>query len=295
MGILRSKDGTIAISGNSVLTHASRCDPKAATVAELLASDHMARPVLDMSFGGQVLDETVHYAALALRRAQITDVVAMISLFSLNDWNPLDLRRLILFKAIDPAESVQSVGDRFRSAFTLEANTPPALAAFDYRGQHYPSYDEIKARYFAAEKDRMPCPEDDGGDRNFIEAYYNHSYLGGPILEQNLAMLQGLGRDAAARGKRLHIVLLPIDYGLIESMQGDMADQIRQRAATVVTRLQQEGLSVVDLSGQVASSNFADRWCACGHLLLQGREQVSAATADALTAPKAAMRDISAP
>jgi hypothetical protein len=49
---------------------------------------------------------------------------------------------------------------------------------------------------------------------------------------------------------------------------------LRERLGHVLRFFAAERLSFVDLSLELSNAHFADRWCACGHLLDSGRLHV---------------------
>ena len=51
------------------------------------------------------------------------------------------------------------------------------------------------------------------------------------------------------------------------ALQGDIAGLVQTLAA--------DGVTAMDLSASLPNSDFADRWCACGHLLDTGRVAVA--------------------
>jgi hypothetical protein len=266
-------DASIAVVGNSVVDHSSKCDRVSASIPELL-SVYSGMRVVDLSSSGQLLEESSAYAGIVLRNSGVTTIVVLLSYASLADnWAPSLQRASFL--------DVLSVGKPFpldavvRGAGGIRGRVLRAHEAFEYNGTKYPDYEGIKARYLETERAAMPCPENNGINRSFIEAYYYHLYHQAAPDDHNLAALVNLSTEARDHGKRVLIAIMPIDYELIDSLDLNKSLQLRQRVWQVVKTLRESGLEVIDSSATLPNDRFADRWCACGHLLLAGRSSVA--------------------
>jgi len=273
---------TVSIAGNSVLGHVSKCDQDTRSIPRMLADD-IHQPVLDLSFGGQSIDEEATLAMAALRNPRIETVVFPISIFELVEWDTEPVRIYALSRLIGPKLHAASLAERAASPGRFSGASHHSEAAFDYNGQHYPDYDHAKTMFFDQEKALMPCPENDGADARLITASYHHGYLEYPILRDDMALISSLGKEATRLGKSMWFVVLPIDYQLLEKLDGPSATLLRGRATALVAALGADGLNVIDLSASVPNGDFADRWCACGHLLAPGRADVAGRIAQSLS------------
>jgi hypothetical protein len=277
-----STQARTSIVGNSVLSHASRCDEDPRTLPQMLATD-IGQPVLDLSFPGQSLDQAVNLAAIALRNPRTDVVVVPVSLFELFEWDDLSWRAYLMFRLINPAIVARSLTARLLGPEDT-ATSHPIESAFSYAGRDYPDYDLLKATYFTPENAAMPCPENDGVNRDFIAANYHHMYFDFPVASDAIRMLASLGEEARRRDRSLLLVLMPIDSDLIARLDVAGAAALHDTVAHAVDALASRGLHVLDLSASVANAHFADRWCACGHLQDSGRLEVARRIGQALTA-----------
>lgn len=269
-----ASSATVSIAGNSVLSHVSKCDQDSRSLPRMLADD-IRRPVLDLSFPGQSIEEEATLAMASLRNRKIRTVVFPISLFELVDWDTEPVRIYVLSRLIGPKLHAAGLTERAASAGRFSGESHHTEAAFDYNGQHYPDYAHVKAAYFDQEKALMPCPENDGTDVKFITALYHHDYVEYPILRDDMGLISSLGKEAIRLRKSLRFVILPIDYELLEKLDDPSATLLRARVAELTAALGADGLEVIDLSASVPNGAFADRWCACGHLLAPGRAEVA--------------------
>ena len=261
----------VSIIGNSVLSHTSRCDRDSRSLVSILADD-LRQPVLDLSFNGQSLSEAANFAAASLKNPHIQTVIFPVSLFEFVDWDTDPIRTYALFKLLNPDLDAASLTERVLSPGRFSGQESSLHAAFDYDGIHYPDYDGIKQRYMSYERDMMRCPEDNGVNLNFVAASYHHILMQFPILDKPLSLVSSLGKDAAQRRKSLVVVILPIDFELIAKLGVPDLNALRTKVDHVVQTLSADGLRVVDLSASLHNNDFADRWCACGHLVETGRQ-----------------------
>ncbi len=271
----------LVVTGNSAAVTASPCDSSARNIPDLL-SDSIHRGNLDLAYPGQTLTESASLAALSMRTRAPKDVVALLSYFEFEEWDNLDLQQYLLTRLASPGLAAEPWLGRLLSGCAVSGEPHRRYQPFSYGGQDYPAYDRLAATTFEAERSAMPCPENDGSNRAFLEAHYYQQYVHFPPNPRNVELLGSLQRIASKAGKRLWIVLMPIDYEQLGRMQPDVTGLVRQRADEVIAALRGQGLAVIDLSGLVENSDFADRWCACGHLQLAGRKTVAAALGDRL-------------
>jgi hypothetical protein len=274
---------TIVMVGNSVIDHSSKCDPDARTIAQLTAAD-TDKSVADISNSAQLLDESLSYAGVALRNSNVETIILPVAYYSLMDrWMPSIQRGSYLnLVSLNPTK-FDLMGNLLSSGIAgqdLSTHVP-----FVYRGHSYPDYNGIKTSYFQRERDTMSCPEDDGKDRTFLAAYYHHVYVDPPVLDRNIRAVESFVREAEKMGVRVEVVLLPIDYELMEALIPSEVPTVQHNVGRVVSVLSNLGVQVLDLTGIVPNAEFADRWCACGHLQINGRKRVAAALAADIAAP----------
>ena len=175
---------------------------------------------------------------------------------------------------------INSLLDRFGSGVFVTGATPLSQQPFSYRGKSYPDYAHLASSYYAEEKNAETCPERFGVNRSFIEANYWKAYLLPPVEDTYFTDLSLLQREASERGNRLIYVLLPIDFEDVESLDSELAENIRLRLKYLRQRLTSAGVEWLDLAETLPASAFADRYCACGHMGAAGREFVAAAARD---------------
>ena len=271
----------IAIAGNSVIGYVSRCDSDKRTLQAMI-QDQMGKKTTDLDYGGESLDDSIQYAATALHNPRNRTVIVLLSLFDIQRWNEGNLQRYLFFKLLNPSLDEASLRSRFHLKSILTGEGDPLTSAFRYKGTDYPDYVHIWDTYFERESGGISCPEGDGRDLRFIEAYYYHSYLGFPVQVENYNLLKSLQDDARRSGKQLLLVISPIDYTLIAKLNPDIATGVRRRNSSVFHALTERKINVLDLGDALQGEDFAGRYCACGHLAESGRRKVALAIGDAL-------------
>lgn len=279
--VVRSQ-APVTLVGNSAIRHHSRCDADPRGIGERLG-EALGQPVVDLSDGGQTLEQGANLAAVALRARPGGTLVVPLSLFDFADWDVLPLQETLAWRTLNPALPAPPLTDRLRAGRLLQGLEPATRAAFTHRGEAYPGYESVKTRWFAAEQRAMRCPETDGQDLRFIEAFHAFQYAQLPVHAEALALLRALARQARDRGTRTLWVLMPVDLPLMAAMDPTLADAVRARLQTLRERLAEADFAVLDLSDAVPREAFADRWCACGHLLEAGRQTVAQRIAQALS------------
>lgn len=269
----------IAVVGTSVVAHVSSCDADKRGIAEMLRDDS-GRNTIDLSFGGQVFSDSLNFATLALRSPNVSSVVYFLSTSQLLNEDDTSLQAQLFFRLASGSYHANDLVGRLRRGDGLTAAPQVYQTPFTYKGASYPDYNGRKTQFFAVEKQRQACPESLGHNRTFIEAGYWNSYARADARANNtddLARLAALGRSL---GKRVLLVVLPIDFQDIESLNPELGQTVRQSATTLSASLREAGVDTVDLSDLGPGDLFSDRWCACGHLLADGRQRVAeAATA----------------
>jgi hypothetical protein len=274
---------SLAISGSSLVNATSNCDRDSRNLAVMLGHNYGA-PALDLSYGMQTLNESVNFAAMAIRNPHVQQIVVALPLTSFGGWDENDLHEYLFFRAVNPALPAETLVERMRAGAFQGGHIDPVLREFQYRGTRYPDYNGLKALYFARAKAAMGCPESDGGNVAFLEAYYDHQYVGLKLREENFGLIASLSQSARRSGKEVYVVMMPLDYELMKRLNPSIVDGARSQVAYVTGRLRLLDVDVVDISDTLSNSDFADRWCGCGHLQETGRSKVAAMIADALKA-----------
>lgn len=275
-----ARDAEVAVVGNSVVTHVSKCDVDRRDIPAML-QDALHSEVADLSYGGEPLAESINYAAIALQQPRITTVVLYLGQGSLANPDPNDLQTTAFFGLVAGPLRVNDLWARLSRGTGITPGAATARLPFRYKGIDYPGYDKIQMTYFADEKARQGCPETLGHDLRFIEANFWTNLVRPqpywPLLE-DIADLQ---RQADARGKRLVVLFLPNDVAGMRALDPGLAAQVDARRAEIVRRAAALGVAMTEI-GPLSQDGFADRWCACGHLSQAGRLAVTSATKDVL-------------
>lgn len=279
LGLASFGQAAVVLTGDSVIKHYSICDADRRYVSEIV-SGNAALPLQDLSYGGQSIIEQLAYLGAASNNQSARTLVLTVALTDFLRVVRPSLRRRELFAIVSPANEIADGPAATRlSDLVLGGDLP---FDFDYDGEHFPSYDYIKRRYLGVEQSHASCPEADAWDRRFLKAYYYGTYVHGDLDDRHVGEMARLDAHARARGKRLMVVVKPMDIALIEQMDAAWARSVRARMALMVDRMRQAGLEVTDLSESLPSEDFADRWCACGHLQERGRQKFGEAIARAL-------------
>lgn len=270
----------VAVVGNSVVTHVSKCDADRRDIPEML--EHaLASEVVDLSYGGEPLAESINYAAIALQQARITTVVLYLGQGSLANPDPNDWQTTAFFGLVAGPLRVNDLRARLSRGTGIAPGAATARLPFRYKGIDYPSYDRIQMTWFADEKARQGCPETLGHDRRFIEANFWTNLVRPEPFWPLLQDIGDLQRQAGARGKRLVVILLPNDRAGLRTLHAGLAAEVDARRAEIIRRAAASGVEVHEI-GPFSPDQFADRWCACGHLSQSGRLAIAAATRDVL-------------
>ena len=274
------RDAEVAVVGNSVVTHVSKCDVDRRSIPAML-QDALASEVVDLSYGGEPLAESINYAAIALQQSRITTVVLYLGQGSLANPDPNDLQTTAFFGLVGGPLRVNDLWARLSRGAGITPGAATARLPFRYKGIAYPGYDKIQMTWFADEKARQGCPETLGHDRRFIEANFWTNLVRPQPFWPLLEDIGDLQRQAVARGKRLVVIFLPNDMAGLRTLDAGLAAQVDARRAEIVRRAATLGVSMTEI-GPFSPDQFADRWCACGHMAQSGRLAVTAATRDVL-------------
>jgi len=265
----------VAIAGNSVLMHVSPCDQDKRSLHTILAAD-LGRRVDNLGFDGQPFEQSLNYVTTALHRKSVSGAILFVAPFSLTVRTLPDIQtELFLRFAASDQYHANSLIDRIRLRDFVSPVPSENTQPFTYNHVHYPDYNGIKQIYFNPEKAAMGCPETLGINRRFIEAVYWHTYLAHPVRQNDLADLSSLQQIAKRLNKPLVIVLLPVDYDDIRSLNPSLSDNVRARVGSIITGMRALNIDVLDLTGLLPAEDFADRWSASGHLVQAGRRLVA--------------------
>jgi hypothetical protein len=260
------------VVGNSVIDRWSSCDKDSRTIAQMV-QEISARPTLNASFDGQTLSEMVNLSALALKLPHVTAVVVPVSLFTLLDEVPIDPRTITFFRLVNGSVATNDIVESWRQALS-GSRRPATTDSFIYEGTHYPAYGE-RSKFLNEEKRASGCPETLGDNLRFIAALYWAQYARLEVSQQNLAEIFRLRQLAHDSRKKLVVTILPIDFGDMARLSAATAQQVVHKRNQIVTLLAAAGVQLLDLSEAVRKEDFADRWCACGHLQQSGRLTVA--------------------
>jgi hypothetical protein len=264
---------SLVVVGNSVVDHVSRCDADRRTIPEMLR-DVGRRPVIDMSYGGQNLEESLGYAWQAVNKGGRGPLVFFVSSFAFNFAAAQDLRSELLLRGAGGALRGPSLLARFAEGVYIAPRPPVTLSSYTYRGKTYPTYEAIKETYFSRERQHMGCPETLGIDSTFIESNYWNNYARSERQAIYVDEFEWLARATSLERRPFLVVLLPVDGEDLSHLNPELAQQIRQRADDVSRALRVRHVPLLDMSAAESADRFADRWCACGHLGETGREDV---------------------
>lgn len=276
--LARAPAQSLVIVGNSVIDHRSKCDADQRTIAEMLGG-FSRRPVVDMSFGGQNFATSLGLAGSALRHPRVSGVVLPVSLGAFSAGSSLDARSEGFFRLAAGDYSSFDLLERIRRLEPITAAPPPEAQSFVYRGRKFPDYNGIKASFFNKQVLAAGCPETMGTDPAFVEALYWNQNLRLPIDQHRVADIVRLADEAARRGKSFTVVLMPYDAGDMAALNAQLLDRVRVRQQRIRQGLTAAGVVLVDLAEEIPAADFADRWCACGHLQEAGRTTVAQAVA----------------
>jgi hypothetical protein len=272
LAMIATSSAPTYIGGNSVLKHMSLCDSDRRYISAM-TSEASASPLLDISYGGQSLREQIAYLGFAVRNPKSQTLIASASIVDFDPAPEASLRRRWLLDIINPAGEFSAKGGAGSLAqFILGKDLP---LDFEYLGERYPSYDYVKRKYFSVERDNAKCPEGNGVNGGFVEAIYFGTYAKNFTDTAAVRLVADLAKIAKSRSRRFLLVLQPIDFELIEGMHVDWVKAIREKRDRVKVALATAGVEVVDLTELLSNDDFADRWCACGHLQDRGRRSVA--------------------
>jgi hypothetical protein len=258
----------VLIVGNSVIKTPSHCDDDPRSIAQMLAAD-LNQPVLDLSRGGMQLDQEL----------------ALIKTSTLGRAG----RQIVLPLAINDQLLASKVPTTGHDAWLMHMTgsvprgepAPPAT----YKGVWYGNYADYAAKYFPLEKAAAQCPELNVLDTLFVEFMYWRNFAHQKDFSSDKQPWVKKFQSIQRSGNHLLVAIFPYNREMVRTYFGTAeADRIDAEVGQVVAYLRNEGIPTLDLSTKLASSDFTDLWCACGHLNQSGRRKVSQALADGIKA-----------
>jgi hypothetical protein len=278
----------IAVLGPSVVRHTSVCDRDARKMPRMLA-DASDRSVVDLSYPGQPITAALYVAALEAAYGRATDIVVLTTYDGFVEWPTLPYREMIFFRLLNGSFGAP-IDFGWSGAWDGLLDRPtPVEQGFAYDGVVYPDARGIHAKWFEAEKARQTCPETITHDWRYLRAY---TWFRGVQADPHPAMLPLMARlndYARKRGKSLHVVMLPVNYGLLAGFNPDWATKIEERELRRRDDLRRLGISVLDLTLLLSADQFSTVWCACTHFNESGRRKVVEAISRHLSAPRQAI------
>jgi hypothetical protein len=270
----------VAVLGNSAIRHASPCDGDPRSIPQLIAAATGAR-VADLSKGGMQLSEYGDVVQVTVRHLRPGVIVAPITPAMANDaaWDRAEIiHRHFAYSILGGSLPVRVLDTVLRppSGDTSRHVTP-------YDGHAYGSLEDLRTRHFPREKAARTCPESDGTDRDLYR--YVHwlemQHLGPtPRFEREV---ERIAAAAVAGGTLPLFVIMPANVADLAAV-GDATSLERYTAVRnwMVEVLRRRELAYIDLFDRIPKDRFVDRWCACGHLGIEGRRQVADAIASAV-------------
>jgi hypothetical protein len=250
------------IYGNSVLKTSSKCDDTVDTVANFIEQDTSIKP-FDLSRGGMRLGNMLASA----------QTLASLSPKGSTFLFPISLE----IGSLNVARDTHHI-----SAFLKKNNklfdTNPVIdlnSVKTYEGIYYGNYANFSQKFFNQEKGNADCPDRTGHDLNFVKYMYYRNF----VQQETSDLLQFHEireqlKSIGAKGQRVILILMPINYDDIRTLHGDFSARLVERRVKHIKE-QLEEFTPLDLSGSVPGAGFTDRWCACGHLNQYGRRIVS--------------------
>lgn len=260
----------VILLGNSVSRTASRCDDDRRSIGDLVAAANV--PVTELALGGLTLDRMRDYLRVA---SAVRDVeVAFL---------PVQLSHGF-FRTLSPQRQPRvwrTLANEWKTAAPPESDPP------SYEGVSYGSYADIAANNFPVERNTTACPEPFGVNRSFVKYMYWRNYRPRPEPMKGFDEFVHFSAEMKARGLRVVPVLMPLNADLMTELNGaEFVATARAEARRMSEALAAQNIEHVDLTTVVAGVDFADPWCACGHLTHNGRAEVARKLVDFLKAAR---------
>jgi hypothetical protein len=103
------------------------------------------------------------------------------------------------------------------------------------------------------------------------------------------SLVARVNAHANKKGKRLHVVMLPVNYELLAGFDQSWATRVKHQERRRREDLMRLGVSVLDLTHLLSADQFSTLWCACTHFNESGRRKVVEAISRHLSAPRQAI------
>ncbi|WFU38845.1 hypothetical protein QA640_31220 [Bradyrhizobium sp. CB82] len=267
---IKTTSASIVIVGPSTIDYVSKCDIDHRTIPSML-SEFSGLQVLDLSFGGQPLSDSINLAAVSSRSSSITDVFLPLAYPQIDDWTTPTYRELLIYKAVVPTFRVFAASGPEDLWNGLIGEPRRLEQSFRFEGKSYPDYRVLAAGEFLREKRLATCPELETHDPAFTRGYFWWTHVAKTVNGALYDLVADLRAELLARGKRLHVVLLPINLGLIGRFEESWVVVLKDKQRHLVAEMYRRGIEIIDLSNGFASDEFSTQWCACIHLNDKGR------------------------
>ncbi len=151
--------------------------------------------------------------------------------------------------------------------------------AYRFEGKDYPNYQVLAATVFEREKPLERCPKPGEPDAQFTRSYFWWTHVAVQRNESLFDLIADLQATLAAKGKRLHVVLLPANLEVIDKFEPSWRRSVSQRQQHMAFELKRRGVNLIDLSGDFTPEEFSTWWCACIHFNDRGRLHLASAIA----------------
>jgi hypothetical protein len=265
---MASKPGRVVVLGDSVIAGYSHCDTNTRSIPAMLEKE-LGEPVVDGSRPGSTVGTSLDALQVAAQARRFRVAVVQVTVNG------------GLFRSVGPLSHGDRLWSDFVASLTYVSTAAPGRTRF--KGREYGGYEENAARYFRKEKAASGCPESAGVDLAFVEYMQWLSY-GQPLdVSKGYAQFVARARWLQQHGMATIVVLPPVNYQLIDRLNDHaVMASLRGAVAAADQALQSAAIPSVNLSFTLPSSAFADQWCACGHLNVQGRLEYARRVAESV-------------
>jgi hypothetical protein len=264
----------MSIVGASTIDYVSTCDTDKRNIADMLRA-LTGRQLIDLSVGGQLMSDSISLSAVAGRNPAVRDVILPLAYPYIDDWTTPYFRKLPAYKLLAPEFSLLGTSNLSRLWGGLSGQPRKIEGAYRFEGKDYPDYRQLSTTTFATRKKLETCPEAPSSDPTFTRSYYWWTYVATEDHSSLFTLIPELHRYLRARGKHLIFVLLPINLEYIAKLDPSWPGIIRKTESELVDSLKEQGVDVVDLSDEIPSDEFTDRWVGPVHFYQKGRLRVA--------------------
>jgi hypothetical protein len=205
----------------------------------------------------------------------------------IDDWTTPPYRELLIYKLLNPDFQVFQASSPADFWSGLTGRTRRLERGYRFQGTNYPDYRVLSATQFTREKKLEGCPEILTHDLAFTRSYFWWTHVATVENTGLYDLVADLNVELARHGRRLHVVVLPTNLGLIRRFDPAWADRVRADQKKLVAALTARQVRVIDLSDTFTPDEFTGQWCACIHLTQKGRLHLTMAIAADLPVPRA--------